>query len=216
MRVVIVGGHGQIARHVLPLLLARGDTVVPLVRRQEHADELALAGATPAMLDLEAADVDGYAAAFAGADAVLFAAGAGPDGDVARKRTVDLEGSTKSVDGARRAGVQRFVQVSAIGVDQPVGPDAGEVWAAYVTAKRDADRYLRASGLDWTIVRPGRLTDDPGTARVALAETVEPGDVPRADVALVLAAVLAEPSTAGRQLELVSGHLRVDEAIAAL
>jgi uncharacterized protein YbjT (DUF2867 family) len=214
MRVVVVGGHGKIARLLAPLLVARGDVVVPLVRRQEHADELAALGTQPALLDLEASDADAFAQVMAGADAVVFAAGAGADGQVERKRTVDLEGSLKSQEGARRAGVRRFVQVSAMGVDEPVGDDAGEVWAAYVAAKRDADAALRGTDLAWTILRPGALTDDPGTGRVTIADRTERGEVPRADVAAVVAAVLADDATTGHQWELVGGDTPVADALA--
>ncbi|ADG76118.1 NAD-dependent epimerase/dehydratase [Cellulomonas flavigena DSM 20109] len=215
MRVVVVGGHGKVARLLAPLLVARGDEVVPLVRRPEHADELAALGAQPALLDIEASDADDFAAVLRGADAVVFAAGAGPDGRADRKRTVDLEGSLKSQEGARLAGVRRFVQVSAIGVDEPITDDMPAVWAAYVVAKRDADSALRDTDLEWTILRPGGLTDDEGTGRVALAEHVERGQVTRADVAAVVAAALREPATIGRQLELVAGDTPVEEAVAA-
>ena len=112
-----------------------------------------------------------FAAAFGRCDVVVFAAGGGADGDIERKRTVDLEGSLKSIEGARLAGVRRFVQVSAIGVDDPLPDDTDDVWRAYVEAKRDADAALRASDLDWTIIRPGRLTDDPATGLVSLGPT---------------------------------------------
>ncbi|MCC2336126.1 NAD(P)H-binding protein [Cellulomonas wangsupingiae] len=214
MRVVVVGGHGKIARLLAPLLVARGDVVVPLVRKPEHADELAALGTQPALLDIEASDADDFAAVLTGADAVVFAAGAGADGRADRKRAVDLEGSLKSQDGARLAGVRRFVQISAIGVDEPITDDMRAVWAAYVVAKRDADEALRDSGLDWTILRPGGLTDEPGTGRVRLAEHVERGTVPRADVAEVVAAALVTDTSIGRQWELVSGDTPVAEAVA--
>jgi len=213
MRVVVVGGHGKVARLLAPLLVARGDEVVPLVRRPEHADELAALGTQPVLLDIEESDGQDFATAFAGADAVVFAAGAGPDGNAGRKRSVDLEGSLKSQEGARRAGVRRFVQVSAIGVDAPITDDMPAVWAAYVVAKRDADDALRGTDLDWTILRPGGLTDDEGTGRVTLGEHVERGEIPRADVAAVVAAVLHDDSTVGRQWELVSGDVPIAEAL---
>ncbi|MCC2319591.1 NAD(P)H-binding protein [Cellulomonas xiejunii] len=213
MRVVVVGGHGKVARLLAPLLVARGDEVVPLVRRPEHADELAALGTQPVLLDIEESDEQDFATAFAGADAVVFAAGAGPDGNAGRKRSVDLEGSLKSQEGARLAGVRRFVQVSAIGVDAPITDDMPAVWAAYVVAKRDADEALRGTDLDWTILRPGGLTDDEGTGRVTLGEHVERGQVPRADVAAVVAAVLLEDATIGRQWELVSGDVPIAEAL---
>ncbi|RHW27631.1 SDR family oxidoreductase [Nocardioides immobilis] len=213
MRVVIVGGHGQIARLLHPLLVKAGHEPVALVRNESHRTELEAAGAEVRLLDIEQEGADAFARAFAGCDAVVFAAGGGPDGNIERKRTVDLEGSLKSAEAARLAGIQRFVQVSAIDVDNPVAPDTGEVWRAYVEAKRDADAALRATDLDWTIIRPGRLTDEPATGRVGLGPDVARASVPRADVAAVLAAVLDRPATIGHQWNLVSGDLGIAEAV---
>ena len=215
-RIAVVGGHGQVAQHLLRALRGTEHTPVALVRREEQREELEGLGAEVRLLDLEADDADAFATAFAGCDAVVFAAGGGADGNIERKRTVDLEGSLKSVEGAKRAGIRRFVQVSAIGVDDPLPEDTEPVWRAYVEAKRDADAALRDSGLDWTIIRPGRLTDDPARDAVLLAEDVERGEVSRADVAAVLAAVLDEPGSVRRQLDLVNGTERVADAVRAL
>jgi uncharacterized protein YbjT (DUF2867 family) len=212
-RIAIVGGHGKVARHLHPLLVAAGHTPVALVRREEYRSELEDLGAEVRLLDIEREDAAGFARAFEGCHAVVFAAGGGPDGNIERKRTVDLEGSLKSIEGARQAGISRFVQVSAIGVDAPLPPDTDPVWRAYVEAKRDADAALRASGLDWTIIRPGLLTDDPGTGRVALGPDVERGEIPRADVAAVLAAVIDTGAGIGAQWNLVSGETPIDEAV---
>ncbi|HET6939258.1 MAG TPA: SDR family oxidoreductase [Nocardioides sp.] len=211
-RIAVVGGHGQVARHLLIALRRSEHDPVALVRREEYRAELESRGAEVRLLDIENSDSAAFAAAFEGCDAVVFAAGGGPDGNKERKRTVDLEGSLKSIDGAREAGIDRFVQVSAIGVDQPQ-PDRGEVWRAYVEAKRDADAALRESGLAWTIIRPGRLTDDAATGLVSLGPDVTRGDVTRADVAAVLAAVLDEPGTIGKQWNLVNGDVAVAEAV---
>jgi len=215
-RIAVVGGHGQIARQLHPMLLGAGHQPVALVRRQEQADALEAGGVETRMLDIENDDADRFAAVFEGCDAVVFAAGGGPDGNEERKRTVDLEGSLKSIEGARGAGISRFVQISAISVDEPVADDASPVWKAYVEAKRDADAALRDSGLDWTILRPGRLTDAAGTGRVALGADVPRGDVPRADVAELVAAVLDDPTTAGAQWVVVGGDVAIRDAIAAL
>lgn len=212
-RIAVVGGHGQIARRLVDLLRRADHDPVALVRNEGYRDELEGRGAEVRMLDIEHQGVAEFAAAFAGCGAVVFAAGGGPDGNVERKRTVDLEGSLKSIEGARTAGIRRFVQVSAIGVDDPLPADTGDVWRAYVEAKRDADAALRASGLAWTILRPGRLTDEPATGRVALGPEVARGDVTRADVAAVLAAVLDVSSSIGQQWNLVNGDVPVDEAV---
>lgn len=213
MRIAIVGGNGQIARLLHPLLIARGHTPVALVRREEQRASLEELGAEVRLLDIEAADTDAFAAAFDGCSAVVFSAGGGPDGNLERKRTVDLEGSLKSIQAAGAAGIARFVQVSAIDVDEPVPDDAGEVWTAYVHAKRDADAALRTSDLDWTILRPGRLTDEEPTGRVALGPDVRRDAVTRADVAAVIAAVVDRPDAVGRQWNLVAGEVPVDQAL---
>jgi uncharacterized protein YbjT (DUF2867 family) len=212
-RIAVVGGHGQVARHLLVALRRSAHDPVALVRREEYRADLESRGAEVRLLDLEQQDAAAYAAAFEGCDAVVFAAGGGPDGNKERKRTVDLEGSLKSIEGARVAGIERFVQVSAINVDEPLPDDTDEVWRAYVEAKREADAALRGSDLDWTILRPGRLTNDPATGLVALGSEVPRGDVTRADVAAVIAAVLDEPSTVGKQWNLVNGETPVAEAV---
>ncbi len=215
-RIAVVGGHGQIARQLHPMLLGAGHQPVALVRRQEQADALEASGVETRILDIENDDAERFAAAFEGCEAVVFAAGGGPDGNIERKRTVDLEGSLKSIEGARKAGIRRLVQVSAISVDEPVADDASPVWRAYVEAKRDADAALRDSGLDWTILRPGRLTDDPGTGRVDLGPDVARGEISRADVAEVVAAVLQDPTTIGHQWNVVGGDTAVGDAISGL
>jgi uncharacterized protein YbjT (DUF2867 family) len=212
-RIAIVGGHGQVALHLHPELVRRGHTPVALVRKEEYRRQLQDLGAEVRILDIEVQDAAAFAEAFSGCAAVVFAAGGGPDGNIERKRTVDLEGSLKSIEGARTAGIGRFVQVSAIGVDDPPPEDTGDVWRAYVEAKRDADAALRESDLAWTILRPGRLTDEPGTGRVSLGPDVARGEVPRADVAAVVAAVLDVDSTVGKQWNLVRGDESIEEAV---
>lgn len=214
MRIAIVGGHGKVALQLHPLLVEAGHQPVALVRNESYHDELRRLGAEVRLLDIEQAEATDFAEAFSGCDAVVFAAGGGPDGNIERKQTVDLEGSLKSVHGAAEAGISRFVQVSAIGVDHLPSPDRGEVWRAYVEAKRDADAALRASDLDWTIIRPGRLTDGPATGLVALGPEVAHGDVTRADVAAVLAAVLDDDAAVGHQWNLVGGDTPVADAVA--
>jgi uncharacterized protein YbjT (DUF2867 family) len=212
-RIAIVGGHGQVARHLLHVLRRADHTPVAVVRREEYRQELEDRGADVRLLDIEKQGASDFAAAFEGCRAVVFAAGGGPDGNIERKRTVDLEGSLKSIEGARQAGIDRFVQISAIGVDDPLPDDTADVWRAYVEAKRDADAALRDSGLGWTILRPGRLTDDPATGLVSLGPDVPRGDVTRADVAAVVAAVLDLDSTIGKQWDLVNGDIPVEEAV---
>ena len=213
-RVAVVGGHGKVARLLHPLLVRAGHTPVALVRNEAYRPELEALGAEIRLLDLEKQSSQEYVRAFAGCGAVVFSAGAGADGRVERKRTVDLEGALRSIEACTTAGIRRFVQVSAMAVDDPILEDASPVWRAYVEAKRAADEALRASELDWTILRPGWLSDDPGTRRVLIGRDVPEGDIPRADVAAVVAAVLDDDGTIGRQWELIQDGLVIVEAIA--
>ena len=211
MRVVIAGGHGRIARRLGRLLAARGDEAVGIVRDPGQVADLEADGARAVVLDLEQASAAEVAEVVRGADAVVFAAGAGPGSGPARKRTVDLGAAVKLIDGAEQAGVRRYVMVSSIGAQDP--SSGGEQMQPYLEAKAAADEALTDSDLDWTVVRPGGLTDDPGTGRVRIGAD---GNIPREDVAATLVAVLHEPRTVGLTFELVGGEAPIDEAIAAL
>ncbi|HEX8743780.1 MAG TPA: SDR family oxidoreductase [Thermoleophilaceae bacterium] len=213
MRVAIAGGHGKIALRLARLLADRGEEVRSLVRNPDHGPDVRQAGGEPVVCDLEHAAEGEVADAIRGADAVVFAAGAGPGSGPERKETMDYGGAVKLIAAARTAGVARYLMVSSMGAD----PDAqGEGFAVYLRAKGRADAELAASGLDHTIVRPGRLTDEPGSGLVQAGERVERGAIPRDDVAAVLAACLAEPGTIGRTFGLVAGDTPVDEAVRAL
>ncbi|MEG9227155.1 SDR family oxidoreductase [Aeromicrobium sp. Sec7.5] len=211
--IAIVGGAGQIARLLHPKLIHAGHKPRALVRRQEQADELEQAGVEARLFDIEKDDDEAFRAALEGADAVVFAAGGGPDGDAARKRTVDLEGSIRSAQAAETLGIARFVQVSAIGVDEPLGDDVEPVWRVYVEAKRDADAHLRESSLSWTILRPGGLTDDPGTGQITLGVDVARGEISREDVASAIAAVVDDGRSVRQQWDVVGGTTPVLEAV---
>ncbi|MFG3056960.1 SDR family oxidoreductase [Kitasatospora sp. NPDC048239] len=216
MRTVIAGGHGQIALRLERLLADRGDRPAGIIRRAEQAADLADAGAEPLLLDLEAATAAELARLLAGADAVVFAAGAGPGSSAARKNTVDRDGAVLLADAAELAGVRRYLIVSSMGADAEAVYPADPVFETYLRAKGAADDAVRArTALDWTVLRPGALTDGPATGLVRLAPSVGRGRIPRADVAEVLAALLHEPGTAGQTLELVAGDAAVAEAVAA-
>jgi uncharacterized protein YbjT (DUF2867 family) len=219
MRVVVAGAHGQVARRLGRLLSARGDTVVGIVRNPEHRADLEDDGVQPAVLDLEQASVDEVAEVVRGADAVVFAAGAGPGSGADRKQTVDHAAAVLLADAAERAGVRPYLLVSSMGVEMarqgtPKGMDP--VFAVYLQAKlRAEDQILPRPALDTTIVRPGRLTDDAGTGQVTLGHGLELADVPRDDVAAVLAEML-RAGTSNDVVELVGGDTPVAEAVAAL
>jgi uncharacterized protein YbjT (DUF2867 family) len=211
MRIVIAGGHGQIALRLERLLAARGDEVAGLIRKAEQGDDLREAGAEPVLLDLESASVEEVAAHLQGADAAVFAAGAGPGSGVARKDTVDKGAAVLFADAAVRARVRRFVVVSSMGADARHQGD--DVFDVYLRAKGEADDHVRGLDLDWTILRPGSLTNDAGTGLVRLEAHTGRGPVPRDDVAAVLAELVDTPATTGLTLELVSGSTPVSVAV---
>lgn len=214
MRVVIAGAHGQVARHLARRLVGDGHQVVGLVRTPDQVDDLESDGTEPVVIDLEAAETSELAEPMVGADALVFAAGAGPGSGAARKETVDYGAAVRCLTATQLADVSRYVMVSAMGTDEP--PQDDEVFSVYLRAKARADEAVMDSDRDWTIVRPGRLTNDPATGHVQLARHVERGEIPRDDVAAVLAAVLDTPATAGQVFEVVGGHTPVDQAVASL
>jgi uncharacterized protein YbjT (DUF2867 family) len=208
--IAIAGGHGKIALILGRLLAERGDTVRGLIRNPDQADDLRAVGIEPVIADLESeSDI---ASAIRGADAVVFAAGAGPGSGDARKKTVDLGGAVKLIEAAKAEGVSRYLIVSSMGADK-APEDGAEGFGAYLQAKFEADEAVRASGLDYTVGRPGGLTDDPGTGLVTIAEDTGRGKVPRADVAAVFVACLDTPSTIGQSFDLISGTTPIPDAL---
>jgi uncharacterized protein YbjT (DUF2867 family) len=215
MDVVVAGGHGRVALRLLGLLAERGDRARGLIRNPEHAADLEAAGAEPVIADLEQLEPPEIARHLVGTHALVFAAGAGAGSGPERKRAVDLGAAVKLIEAARAAGFPRYVMVSAIGVTRP------DRWPAemrpYYEAKAKADRALERSGLEFTIVRPGGLTDDPGTGLVEAAPALErSGQIPRDDVAATLLALLDSQNTTGVAFDVISGETPIAEAVAAL
>ncbi len=208
MKIAILGAHGQIAMLLHPILRSNGHEVIGLIRNPEHADEVQSAGARPVICDVETQD--DISEAVGKVDALVFAAGAGPGSGADRKWTVDRDGAIKLMDAAKKNGIRRYVMIGAMKVEEPRG---NEVFQVYQKAKSEADKALRESGLDWTIIRPGRLTDDLPKGRIALGPDLESGEIPRADVAAVVAEILDMPETAGYQWDLTSGDSQIDVAI---
>jgi uncharacterized protein YbjT (DUF2867 family) len=215
VRVVVAGGHGQVALRLERLLASAGHTTVAIVRNPDHSGDVQAAGAEALVCDLEDTDVDAVAAHLEGADAVVFAAGAGPGSGIPRKKTVDRDASVLMADAAERAGVGRFVQISSMGAGAPPRPGTDETFAAYLRAKTEAEDDLRRRDLDWTVLRPGGLTNAPGTGRVRLATSVPRGQVSRDDVAAVIVDLLSHDRGIGQTLELVAGDTPIERALAA-
>jgi uncharacterized protein YbjT (DUF2867 family) len=210
--VVVAGGHGKIGQRLLRLLAEGGHRARGLIRNPDHAGDLEALGAEPVLCDMEREDDLGPFVE--GADAVVFAAGAGPGSGPERKRTVDLGAAVKLVDACKSAGIDRYVMVSSIGADDP--SRGSEQMRPYMDAKHEADQALQASGLDYTIVRPGMLTDDPGTGLVSAGPDLGRDEVTRDDVAATLSAVLREPGTVGKTFVLLRGDTPIEEALRQL
>ena len=212
MEVLVAGGHGQIALRLLRLLASRGHRGRGLIRNAEHAADLRALGADPVLCDLETDDPRPH---LGGADAIVFAAGAGPGSGPERKRTVDYGGAVKLMEAARELGVARFASVSSMGTEDVEHAD--ERMRPYLEAKRDADDALRESGLDWTIVRPGRLTDAPGTGRIDAARALgRRGEITRDDVALTLLESLQLDDTIRVAFDVLEGPTPVVQALRSL
>jgi uncharacterized protein YbjT (DUF2867 family) len=210
--IVIAGGHGKIALRLARLLSARGDSVRSLIRNPGHQAGVRATGAEPVVADMEA--LDSVAEFVEGAEGVVFAAGAGAGSGPERKRTVDFGAAVKLLEAARATGARRYLMVSSMGASDPAS--GAQAMRPYLQAKADADAALTASDLDWTIVRPGMLTDDPGTGMVRIGEALARGAVTRDDVAAVLAGCLDEPRSVGRTFDLVQGETPIAEALGAL
>jgi len=211
MKITIVGAHGQIAMLLHPILIERGHKVRGIIRKEEQADDLRDFGVEPVVTNIE--KLDDISEAVGNADAVLFAAGAGPGSGAVRKWTVDRDGAIKLMEASHKNGIDRYVIISAMGLHKPRG---SEVFRVYQKAKAEADEALRHSGLDYTIVKPGRLTDEEGTGKVSIGKNLERGEIPREDVAEVLAKVFDNPETIGMEFDLVSGDQSITEAISKI
>jgi nucleoside-diphosphate-sugar epimerase len=211
MPLAIAGGHGKIALRLTALLANRGEAVLSLIRNPDHASDVQARGATPVVCDLENATEQEIAGAIAGADAVVFAAGAGPGSGAERKLTMDRDGAIKLLRAAAEADVRRYLIISSVGAENP--PEGEDTFSVYTRAKAEADNAVKASDRDWTILRPGRLTDEPGKGKVELDTDPFRGEVARDDVAAVLDALLQDPRAVHQVLYVNGGETPIAEAL---
>ncbi|MEX0648925.1 MAG: SDR family oxidoreductase [Balneolaceae bacterium] len=208
MKITVVGAHGQVAMLLHPMMMKRGHEIRGIIRKNEQAEELRKNGVEPVVADIE--NMTDISDPVGKVDAVVFAAGAGPGSGSERKWDVDRDGAIKLIEAAQKNGIKRYIMISAMGLDEPRGD---KVFQDYQKAKAEADEALIYSGLDYTILRPGRLTDDAGTGLVAIEENLPPGEVPREDVAAVIAEILELPETTGYQFDLTGGNMPIREAL---
>ena len=212
MRVVIIGGHGRVALRLAPLLVARGDSVTSVIRNPDHAAAVAATGATPKIEDVEELSLSDLSNLVRGYDALVWSAGAG-GGDPRRTAAVDRDAAIRSIDAAGAVGVDRYVMVSYFGAGPDHGVPEDDSFYPYAEAKAAADDYLRRSGLAWTVLGPGTLSDDPGTGRIHVGPGAQRHDVARDDVAAVAAEVLDRPDTERRTIDFVGGDTPIAEAL---
>lgn len=223
MKIAIAGGHGQIALLLARLISDAGHDAVAIVRNPAHVTDVEQQGAKAIVADLEQLDDDELALRLRGVDAVVFAAGAGPNSGAERKLTVDRDAAILLADAAERMGIQRYVMISAMAADtydpeRAVVPARSEedVFQVYLRAKAEADANIRMRNLRYTIVRPGALLDTPPQGTVAVGRTVPRGSIPRADVAAVVLHALLDDSALGVQFEVTSGDTPIPAALAAI
>ena len=213
MKVLVAGANGKTARRLVRMLVGHGHEVRGLVRKEEQLSDVQQNGAEPALVDLEKEEVEGAVGqAVEGCDAIVFAAGAGPGSGAARKETMDYGGAVKLVEAAQKNGVRRYLMLSSMGAGDP--EDGSEAMQPYLFAKARADERLQESGLDYTIIRPGSLTDEEGTGRIEAAEVLgRRGEIPRDDVARTFAEALEMPNTYRKTFEIIGGETPIREAL---
>ena len=216
-RIALFGGHGKVALHLERLLADAGHETSAFIRNPDHADDVRAAGGTPVVADVEKMDIAEITELLRGHDAVVWSAGAG-GGNPERTYAVDRDAAIASMTAAQEAGVRRYVMVSYFGARPDHGVPEDNSFYAYAEAKSAADTHLRGTDLDWTILGPSALTLDPPTGRIEIEGhgASDKGQVSRADVAAVAAAVLERPGTVGRTIEFNNGDVPIDEAFDAL
>jgi len=212
MKIAIAGGHGQIALILSRILADAGHEPIGIVRNPDHVADVEKAGAAALVLDLESTDAATLASHLPGVDALVFAAGGGPNSGADRKLTVDRDAAVLVADAAELAGVRRLLVVSAMSADD-FDPDSDDVFQIYLRAKSEADAAIRARELEWTIIRPGGLTNDAPLGTVNISQSVERGTIPRADVAALLAVLLETGRGVRDQFEVISGATPVADAL---
>ncbi|MEK4304228.1 MULTISPECIES: SDR family oxidoreductase [Oceanobacillus] len=212
MNILVVGANGQIGKHLVKLIQDNGDQARAMIRKEEQANYFKDLGAETAIVNLED-EVDAIANAAEGVDAVVFTAGSGPKTGKDKTLMIDLDGAVKTIQAAEQANVKRFVMISSFDTNREAIQSAPESFAPYVVAKHYADEWLLNSDLDYTIIHPGLLTNEPGTNQVNLGANVERGEVPREDIAKVIYTSLKNDTTIGKRFRAVGGQTAVEEAI---
>ncbi|TDL30825.1 SDR family oxidoreductase [Jeotgalibacillus sp. S-D1] len=214
MKVLVIGANGQVGKHLVSQIQKTDELEAKaMIRKQEQASYFEDLGAETVLADLEKDDADAIAKAADGVDAIVFTAGSGPKTGSDKTILIDLDGAVKTIEAAKKAGVKRYVMISSFDTTREAIQSAPSSFSPYVAAKHYADVWLRGTDLDYTIIHPGALTNDPATGKVAAAENVERGEIPREDVASVIIAALKEESSIGKEFQVVGGSKPVQESV---
>lgn len=214
MKILVVGANGQIGRHFVQMLSETNEHIPKaMVRRQDQVSYFNALGVETVLVSLEDS-VDEIAQAMDGCDAVVFTAGSGGSTGADKTLLIDLDGAAKTIEAAKRTGIDRFLMVSAIYADRR--ENWTEDMAPYYVAKHHADNILRASGLTYTIIRPGLLTNDSGTGQITASEQLDRGAIPREDVAAILLHSLTNEHVYNKAFEVVSGNDSIEDALSRL
>ena len=216
--VIIVGGHGKVAQLATPLLVEAGHKVTSIIRSADQEDTIKQLGATPLLLDIETSNQDDLAKAFAGQDAVVWAAGAG-GGNPERTYAVDRDAAIASMDAAQGANALRYIMISYLGSSLDHGVEEDNSFFPYAQSKALADEHLMDSDLHWTILGPGMLTlEDPSNTirRVGRMsndslDDNDSKDTSRANVANAIAAALSSDKTVNNIVEFVDGQTPIED-----
>ncbi|MFC7063672.1 SDR family oxidoreductase [Halobacillus seohaensis] len=208
MRVLVIGANGKVGKHIVSKLHKSEHEPVAMVRDPDQVPQFEEMGISSVLGNLE----KDFESAFYKIDAVIFAAGSGPDTGADKTILIDQEGAIKSVERAKHFGVHRFVMLSSMAADRPEAGPSG--LKHYLYAKHRADEFLKQSGLNYTIVRPGGLTDEPGTGLVKLQEHMNKfGEIPREDVADSIVHLLSVPKAEFKSYDLISGDQSINELL---
>jgi len=213
--VLIIGANGQVGKIIATKMAASADfTPVALFRKEKQKEFFEEHDVDYKIVDLEE-DIEFLVNAMEGMDAVVFTAGSGGKTGYDKTLTIDLDGAVKSMEAAQTAGVKRFVVISALHADNRERWDKSGIKPYYV-AKHYADHFLKSSGLDYTILRPGRLFNKQGTGKITITDPASQEGVAREDVANTVLEVLNHDRTIGKTMEFNEGNTPIEEVISEI
>lgn len=216
MKVLVVGANGQIGKQLVGFIQGtEGMKAKAMIRKEEQAAYFEESGAETVLVNLQG-ETDAIAKAAEGVDAIVFTAGSGPHTGPDKTILIDLDGAVKTIEAAKSAGVKRFVMISSFDTSREAIQSAPSSFAPYVVAKHYADDWLRRSDLDYTIIHPGKLTNEKGTGQVKAAPEVDRDEIPREDVARVILATLENETSIGKEFQVVKGSTAIEEVIRSI